>query len=211
VILGSTTVTWYVARAGGLVAFGLLTLVVVVGLALSRRARLSAWPRFAVEDVHRFLGLLTGFFLGVHGLALLLDTYLPFSLSNLVVPGTAAYRPLATALGVVGAELLFALAITNGLRKRLPHRLWRRVHYLSFAVWALALVHGIAAGTDTRTIWGMAFYTAAAGSVTALTVWRALRSRGLEPWALRVWPGAAGAVAVELILTLSLGPLGHRG
>ncbi len=209
--LASTTLTWYVARAGGMVAFGLLTLAIVLGLALSGHAQLKSWPRFAVEDVHRFLGLLTGIFIAVHALALFLDTYLPFSLINLLVPGTAAYRPFATALGVVGAELLFAVALTNRYRKRLPHRLWRRVHYLNFAVWALALVHGIAAGTDTRTGWGMLFYAVSAGSVTGLTAWRVLRSRGLAPWGLRLWPGAAAIVAVEAVVLLALGPLRRGG
>jgi hypothetical protein len=101
-----TLVEWYTARAGGLVAFGLLTLAVLAGLTLSGRAKLRYWPRFAVEDVHRFLGLLTAAFVALHVLALFVDGYMPFSLTQLVVPGAAAYRPFATALGIVAAELL---------------------------------------------------------------------------------------------------------
>jgi methionine sulfoxide reductase heme-binding subunit len=166
------TTLWYTARAGGMLAFALLTASVVLGLALSGRARLRHWPRFAVEDVHRFAGLLAGTFVGIHVLALLLDTYVPFSLAQVVVPGTATYRPVATALGVVALELLAALAITNRCRKRLSYRFWRRAHYLNFAVWSLALVHGIAAGTDSGTAWAVALYALAAGSVAGLVVWR---------------------------------------
>jgi sulfoxide reductase heme-binding subunit YedZ len=131
--------------------------------------------------VHRYLGLLTGAFIGLHALGLLLDTYLPFSVTQLVVPGASSYRPLAVALGVVAAELLAAVAVTNALRKRIPHVLWRRVHCATFAVWAFALVHGLTAGTDARAPWALALYTVAAASVAGLTVWRAgdvSRARG---------------------------------
>ena len=167
------TTLWYTARAGGLLAFALLTASVVLGLALAGRARLRHWPRFAVEDVHRFTSLLAGTFVGIHVLALLLDTYVPFSLAQILVPGTASYRPLQTALGVVAVELLAALALANHYRKSLPYRLWRRAHYLNFAVWALALVHGVTSGTDSGTLWAVTLYAVAAGSVAGLVVWRA--------------------------------------
>jgi methionine sulfoxide reductase heme-binding subunit len=174
----ASTFVWYSARAGGMVAFALLTIAVVLGLAMSSRARLPGWPRFAVEDVHRFVGLLTGTFVALHVLALLLNDFMPFSLASILVPGLASYRPLATALGVVGAELLVALAVTNRYRKRLSYRFWRRAHYLNFAVWLLALVHGFLGGTDSGTVWGLALYAVAAAAVSGLTVWRALRARG---------------------------------
>jgi sulfoxide reductase heme-binding subunit YedZ len=155
-----------------MLAFALLTGSVVLGLALSARARLKHWPRFAVEEVHRFAGLLAGAFVGIHLLALLLDTYVPFSLAQILVPGTASYRPLATALGVVALELLVALAIANHYRKRLSYRFWRRAHYLNFTVWALALVHGITSGTDSGTAWAVALYALAAASVAGLVIWR---------------------------------------
>ena len=104
--------------------------------------------------MHRFVGLLAGSFIAIHVVALLFDSYLPFSLRSILVPGAAPYRPLAVALGVIAAELLAALAITNRYRKQLPHAFWRRAHYLNFAVWLLALVHGIAAGTDSTTTLG---------------------------------------------------------
>src|SRR5205814_5890592 len=121
-ILAAENYTWYAARAGGMLAFVLVTASVVAGLLLSGRAKLEGWPRFVLEDVHRFLGLLAGAFIVLHGAALLVDGFLPFSLTSLLVPGTAPYRPLAVALGVVAAELLAALAIANHFRRELSHR-----------------------------------------------------------------------------------------
>ncbi|HEY7018716.1 MAG TPA: ferric reductase-like transmembrane domain-containing protein [Gaiellaceae bacterium] len=173
--------TWYAARAGGMLAYLLLTASVALGLTLSGRARLHRWPRFALEDVHRFVGILAGSFVLVHGGALLLDSYLPFSLGQLLLPGSAPYRPFDVALGVVAAELLAALALTNHYRKRIPHELWRRLHVLNLVVWALALVHGLTAGTDTGTTWALTLYAGSAWLVLALLVNRVMRR----------WPEAA--------------------
>ena len=87
---------------------------------------------------------------------------MPFSLGRLLVPGAAAYRPVWVAFGVVAAELLAALAVTNHYRKRLPNGLWRRLHMLNLAVWALALVHGLTAGTDASTTWALVLYAGSA-------------------------------------------------
>ena len=179
-----------------------MTLTVVVGLALSGRTRIPAWPRFAVEDVRRHLGLLTGTFIGLHGLALLVDRSLPFSLAQLVIPGTSSYRPLATALGVVAAELLTALAFTNRLKPRVSYRFWRRAHNLTFAAWVLALGHGITVGTDTRSLWALRTYVVACAAVTALVVWRALRASA-DASSLRLWPAAAAVLGAEAVLVVA--------
>ena len=204
-MIASTNVAWYVARAGGLVAFALLTLGILAGVLLAGRARLEGWPRFAVEDVHRFLGVLAGAFLTVHVLGILADGYLGLPFSALVVPGLSSYRPLATALGVVGAELLLALALTNHFRKRLTYTTWRRLHVLNFAVWFLAFGHGITAGTDSDTRWATAVYLLASGSVAAASAWRLLRRYRAPAWAVVMWTGTAGVFAAELVL--ALGPL----
>ena len=166
------TAVWYAARAGGLLAYLLLSASICLGLLMSGKARLKRWPKFALEDVHRFLGILAGVFIAIHGAALLLDSFVPFSLSQVLVPGTSSYRPLAVGFGVVAAELLVALAISNHFRRRIPHGVWRRLHMLNFAVWALALVHGLTAGTDATTAWALTLYIGSAWSVLTLFIYR---------------------------------------
>jgi len=188
-------VAWYVARTGGILGFTLLTASAVLGLTLAGRPRLARWPRFAIEDVHRFAGMLAGVFIWLHVLALVADNYLSFGLTDLLVPGTAPYRPVWTALGVVAAELLLAVAITNRYRKRLPYALWRRAHMLNFLVWTLALVHGITAGSDSDTGWAQLLYACCAGAVAAAAAWRISRSSswttGSAPAAAAVTPPVA--------------------
>jgi sulfoxide reductase heme-binding subunit YedZ len=164
-------VTWYTARAAGVLAYVLLTSGSVLGVVLARRVPLP-WPRFAVEDVHRFVTILTGVFLALHVGAILVDDYVPFSLGEVFIPFSSDYRPFATALGVVALELLIAVALTNLVRRRIPYRVWRRAHYLGFGVWLAATVHGILVGTDRAELWFVLVYIGAVTAVAAAAVAR---------------------------------------
>jgi methionine sulfoxide reductase heme-binding subunit len=200
----SSPAIWYAARASGFAAYVLLSLVVCLGLALGGKAQSRRWPRFSVEDIHRFGGLLVGSLIGVHVLAIAADSFLPFSLTQLLVPFTSTYRPLWTGLGIAAAELLVALAITNHYRRRLRYGVWRKAHYLNFAVWGLASMHGLMAGTDRGAAWLAILYGISVASVLVLLVWRfgghMLRSPRVA---------AAGAVTVVALPLLIIGPLRH--
>jgi methionine sulfoxide reductase heme-binding subunit len=192
--LTASPVDWYAARAAGVVAYVLLTAVVSLGLTMSSNRRLDRWPRFALEDVHRFGGILVGVFVSIHVLAIAIDSYLRFSVAALVVPFVSTYRPLWTACGIVAAELLLALAVTNKLRDRIPYGRWRLFHYANFAVWTAATVHGLATGTDRSTAWLLAVQSAAVALVVGLTA-RRFRRRLLQTGFAAV---AAGILAVVL-------------
>jgi sulfoxide reductase heme-binding subunit YedZ len=182
-------------------AYVVLSIVVSLGLTLGKKAQSSRWPRFSVEEVHRFGGLLVGSLIGVHVLAIAADSFLPFSLTQLLVPFTSSYRPLWTGLGIAAAELLLALAITNHYRRRLPYRFWRRAHYLNFAVWGFASLHGLMAGTDRGAAWLAILYGVSVATVLMLLLWR---FGGRIP---RI--ATAGAVTVVALPLLIIGPLRH--
>ena len=166
---------WYFARSAGIVAYLLLSASVVAGTLMSGRAALT-WPRFAVEELHRFLAILTGIFIVLHGASLLLDRVVPISLAQLLVPFTSDYRPLAVGLGVTTAELLAAVGVTNLVRHQLSRRFWRRVHYLTIPAWILATLHGLLAGSDVLDPW---FAGIAAAAITAVGFAFAFRACGV--------------------------------
>ncbi|HEY7537681.1 MAG TPA: hypothetical protein VH721_06815 [Gaiellaceae bacterium] len=164
---------WLLARASGVVAYALLTSSALAGLVLKARP-FPALRSASVTDLHRFLALLGLGALGVHGTALLLDRTVPMGIAGVLVPGAAPYRPLATAFGVLAAELMLLVYASFSVRRRIGMRNWRRLHWTTYGVFALATLHGITAGTDSGTTWALALYGAAAGAVVAAAAWRAL-------------------------------------
>jgi DMSO/TMAO reductase YedYZ heme-binding membrane subunit len=141
-------VTWYAARASGLVAWALVTASILWGLALStrlvRRRGVPAW----LLDLHKFLGTLTIVFVAVHVFALWADNYVYFGPRELFVPLASAWRPGAVAWGVVAMYMLVAIQLTSWIMSRLPRRLWHTVHLLSFPLFITATIHGFTAGAD---------------------------------------------------------------
>ena len=201
--LASSTTVWYAARAGGVISYLLVSASVLAGILLAGKVRVPGFPRFAVEDVHRFLGLLAGIFIAIHVGSIALDTVVPFSLGELVIPFTSSYRPLATGLGIIAVELLLAVAVTNRLRSRLPYKVWRRAHYATLAVWVLATVHGILSGTDRGQTWLLAVYA----TTVALVAGAAVLRFGRAPTPRRLATGLAiAAGAGVLVLGLSAVP-----
>ena len=198
-LIASST-TWYAARAGGILAYLLLSATVLAGILLAGKRRVPGFPRFAVEDVHRFVGLLAGLFIAVHIGGVALDTVVPFSLGQLVIPFTAGYRPLATGLGIVALELLLAVSVTNRLRSRLPYRFWRRAHYATLGVWVLATFHGILSGTDRNQTWLVLLYGGTVALVVAAMAVRFLRVGFARRFGTAL---AASALAFGLVAILA--------
>jgi methionine sulfoxide reductase heme-binding subunit len=166
---------WLLARAGGLTAYVLLTCAVLAGLVLKSRPFGTRLRSAAVTDVHRFLSLLGLAMLGLHGVALVLDSTVHIPLAALLVPFASPYRPLSVALGVVAAELTALITLSFSLRRWIGARAWRRLHWATYLVFALGTVHGVAAGSDR---WALPLYLGAVGSVAFATAWRALTSKG---------------------------------
>ncbi len=151
---------WYLARGTGAVALVLLTLSVVIGVLGSLRVSTERWPRFAVDTVHRDVSLLVMVLLVIHILTSVLDSFAPIRLTDAVIPFVSSYRPLWMGLGALSFDILLALVITSLLRRRLGYARWRAVHWLAYASWPVAVLHGLGTGSDTR-VWWMLALTAA--------------------------------------------------
>ena len=149
---------WYLTRSSGAVSLILLTAALVIGITLVGRVRSERWPRFAVDGVHRAASLLAIVFLGVHIVTAVLDSFAPISLLDAVIPFAGRYRPVWLGLGAAGFDLLLAVMITSALRERLGHRAWRAVHWSAYAVWPLAVVHGLGTGSDVHQGWMTVVY-----------------------------------------------------
>jgi DMSO/TMAO reductase YedYZ heme-binding membrane subunit len=139
---------WYLSRSSGIVALVLLVATVVWGILLSTRV-LKPHDRPAwLLDLHKWLGGSALVMTVLHMLGLYLDGYIDYGFTELLVPGTSTYRPLAVAFGVLSFYVLVAVQVTSYFRNRLSKRMWRSVHMLSYGlVWGAA-IHAGTAGTD---------------------------------------------------------------
>ena len=67
-----------------------------------------------------------------------------------VVPFATAYRPLWLGLGTVAVESADRPRVTSLVRRRLGYGAWRGLHWLAYACWPVALLHGIGTGSDAK-------------------------------------------------------------
>jgi predicted ferric reductase len=166
---------WYLSRASAVVAYALLWLSMALGLSMTNRlARI--WPGGPTAfDLHQHASLLGLTFALFHALVLMGDHYINYSLAQVLIPfASKDYRPLWVGLGQIGLYLMAVVALSFYVRGVTGHRFWRLIHYLSFAVFLLALAHGVWSGTDTTTVWARGIYWASGGSLLFLTIYRGL-------------------------------------
>jgi sulfoxide reductase heme-binding subunit YedZ len=139
---------WLASRASGIVALALITLSVGVGLAMAGKAfRKPGLPRklMALHE-HAALGGLIA--IAVHGITLLGDRWLHPGAAGIAVPFVMDYRPVYTGLGIVAGYLAAALGLSFYARKRIGAKLWRKLHRATIAVYVLAVIHVLGAGSD---------------------------------------------------------------
>lgn len=202
---------WYLTRGTGAVSLVLLTVSVVVGVLDSLRfAAAPRWPRFAIDALHRDVSLLAIAFLVVHIITSVLDSFAPVKLTDAVIPFVSSYRPLWMGLGALSFDLLVALVVTSLVRRRLGYRAWRAIHWLAYASWPIAVLHGLGTGSDTKAWWMLAL-TVACVLAVVVAVWVRISRADPNYDRVRV-PALALSVAAPIglaIFTLA-GPL-QRG
>jgi predicted ferric reductase len=147
--IDSVQLWWYVTRAAGLVAYLLLWLSTVWGLAVTSKIFDPFLTRDYTYDFHQYLSLFSLGFTALHVIVLMLDRYLPFSLLQVLVPFTNVYRPLWVGLGVISLYLLALVTVTFYLRKRIGMRAFRLIHVLSLLGYLGVTLHALYAGTDS--------------------------------------------------------------
>jgi methionine sulfoxide reductase heme-binding subunit len=204
------SVYWYLTRSTGAVALVLLSVAVALGVLDVQRWSSPRWPHFVLDSLHRNVSLLAMVFLALHVLTSVLDSFASISLLDAIVPFVGSYRPFWLGLGALSCDLLLAVALTSLLRRRIGFAGWRAVHWLTYASWPIALVHGLGTGSDANSAWLLALSAACAATVLTALLVRVLRS-----WHTASGTGAAAlagtcAFALFLALWLPSGPLGSE-
>jgi sulfoxide reductase heme-binding subunit YedZ len=192
----SGTAWWYLTRATGLISLILLSATVVLGIVASVGWTAAQWPRFVSQAVHRNLSLFCLALIAIHIVTTVADGFVPISYLDAFIPFLTPYRPLWIGMGALAFDLLLAVGITSGLRRRIGVRAWRGVHYLAYLCWPIALLHGLGSGTDARLPIMVLTEVVCVASVVGAVAWRLIAAHGL-PSARRL--GAAGATVALVI------------
>lgn len=138
---------WYLSRATGIVSVVLFTVVFCLGMITAGRRRPHGQAATVVMGVHRWLSVGMLVFLATHIVTSIVDGYVSISWLAVVVPFVSDYEPLLTGFGAIAVDLLIVVMVTSFLRHRIPERLWRGIHWMSYAMWGVAVFHGFTMGT----------------------------------------------------------------
>ena len=166
------TILWYATRGAGVVSLLLLTAVVCLGVVTSIKWQNRAVPLFLSVNLHRNVSLLAIVFLALHIVTAVVDPYTHLGVIAALLPFASYYRTFWLGLGVVAFDLFVALILTSVFRSRVGQRTWRAVHWLAYAMWPIAILHGIGTGSDPSAAWMLVVNVVCFALVVAAVAWR---------------------------------------
>ncbi|MET1248504.1 hypothetical protein ABWW58_06940 [Sporolactobacillus sp. STCC-11] len=163
--------TWLMVRVLGISAY----LLLFCGICLGIMAGMPIWggrkkARDLLLSIHFFFNTTGVFVAMLHPLLLVIDPYVPFSWMQLLVPFTAPREPFLYGLGTLTLYGLLFVLLTTDLKKKMPVKLWKSFHLISYILFLLALTHGIMGGTDSSNILIFSMYVVTFVSVLALMI-----------------------------------------
>jgi predicted ferric reductase len=175
---------WYLGRAGGFVAFVLLLLSLLLGVAISSRIFDGLLARAWFFELHKFVSLFLLAAVLFHALVMLPDPYANYTLDELLIPFRSHIMPEATSIGVVSLYGLALISLSFYLTKWIGQKTWRLLHYATFLTYLAGVAHAIWAGTDSDLLGVRYFYLATAIALIFFVLYRILAVRSQKKLAV---------------------------
>jgi predicted ferric reductase len=167
---------WFATRVTAFLSYLAIAGSVVYGLLLSTKILDAIAHRPVTYALHQDLAAVGLGLAGIHGVLLGLDSTVPFSFAEMLIPFAAPYRPIWVGIGQLAFYVTAAVIVSFYARRRIGQRAWRLLHYTTFLAFVGATAHGILAGTDTATPWAFWIYVTATVWVVFLTTYRVVLS-----------------------------------
>ncbi len=150
---------WYVIRAAGFTAAGLIILLMlsgigqVTGLTYRFIEPIKAW------FIHKALAIALCVAIAIHIGFLLIDHYVHFSFAQLFIPFLSRYNNKTQLFGIAlgWAAIAMGILAMYGVAVIVASSLgwidskkktWRKLHYTSYAVAVLVFIHALYSGSD---------------------------------------------------------------
>ncbi len=170
---------WFLSRASGVTSYVLFWASMMMGLLMSTKTtRLwSNGPTFLA--MHEFTSILGLVFASFHALILLGDGYINTHLLNVLLPfmmkfTSAANQAIWVGLGQLAFWLFLAILLSYYVRQRIGYATWRWLHFATFVTYMLVSVHGMLAGSDTKTPFMLSVYAFSYASIVFMSIYRVL-------------------------------------
>lgn len=163
---------WYATRFLGFLAYGALAISVIYGLLLSTGILDAISHRVVSFTLHQDLSAIAIGLTALHGAVLALDTFVPQTVRQLIIPFAGPYRPEWVGIGQVTFYLMIVVYASFSVRRRIGQRAWRLLHYTTLLAFAGATAHGLMSGTDTPAAWAFGAYLVATVAVVFLLIYR---------------------------------------
>lgn len=160
---------WLISRASALIAYAVLTAIVVLGIMISHPRNKDTW-RLGRHLLPWHQTLLPFFFglIAIHVGLTGLDHKSGLTWSQLPLPIYAKYHPVAMTFGTLALYLLILVSVTAGLRRFT--RVWLPIHRIAWVTWAMTTIHGFFGGSDTSQF--LSLYASCAALVVSMFYWR---------------------------------------
>ena len=163
---------WALGRGTGIVALVLFTAAIVLGIVARSGRAVAGMGRFGVAELHRTASLTGTGLIVVHVVTLMLDPFAQLRIVDAVVPFIGRFKPLWQGLGTVALDLLLVIVVVSLLRDRLGPRVFRTVHWATYALWPIALAHSLGNGTNGTSWWLLSIDAVCVAAVLGAVAWR---------------------------------------
>jgi hypothetical protein len=153
--------SWYIVRAAGFVAAGLIILLMLSGIGQVTGFTYKYIEPIKAWALHKALALALCAAIAMHIIFLYVDHYLPFSLTQIFIPFVSNYSNKTSLFGIALGSFAVAMGIfaMYGVAVMVlsslgwidsRKSLWRKLHYISYFVIFAVLIHALGTGSDLR-------------------------------------------------------------
>ncbi|MGI9035161.1 MAG: ferric reductase-like transmembrane domain-containing protein [Pyrinomonadaceae bacterium] len=130
----------------GLLAIGLLTFNIVLGLLISVRYKAKKhfpYIHINIFKIHNWTGYIALGVVFLHPVLLLFSKNAGFGIIDIAAPLWSPTQASINTLGAIAFYLLALVVVTSYYRVKIGRRLWKLFHYTGYLAAALFFIHGI--------------------------------------------------------------------
>lgn len=171
----NTPWSWYIARIAGITSYLMLFLLILSGIGITTGYILNLFGPVIAWRIHRTIGISLFFFIITHIIALYLDDFMNFSLTEILVPFVSNFKPLYLSLGIIGFYLFLIILFTSIILIVKKYKFWKIVHYLTYPTFIFLFIHGVFIGTDTQTLPMQIIYGSTGLIVLSIFIYRLVK------------------------------------